>query len=419
MFSQQYQVPDWELQLQGLITRNSAIRETGPIRESTHYFPRPHPHPNQQAHQDKSKTTNTAIITSCIPTTAQLSSKSQRSQQQAKVDRALSLVKEDIKKQGNVLDIVRGQLSAFSNEINSNRLAFEGVDAKMSSHGRLIKNIQSKEMTTEMRLKALASEINILQRQKNETNQSTTHLIRQMQQELSDLKADVKVLRDENALIKEQLSAVGVNGGSRPLPSFPCPTLNDRIKTIVATAVAIHSTEIEKAAEQSIEKLQSLYVRRDEVQNMIKNGQIVQEQEHDFASTSERICRLEVRQNIVEEQLHEQSSATMMSADPLHSSHGGRNASLRGLLGQNGTKIPDETETICDSSVSSAVATAVGIAPPLIIEKPIDNDQDSVTSRSHKKQASQDEGTFQQAPEWLHCAVIEELKCKFTNEKEN
>ena len=393
MFSQQYQVPDWELQLQGLIARNSAIRETGPIRESTHYFPRPHPHPNQQAHQDKSKTTNTAIITSCSPTTAQLSSKSQRSQQQAKVDRALSLVKEDIKKQGNVLDIVRGQLSALSNEINSNRLAFEGVDAKMSSHGRLIKNIQSKEMTTEMRLKALASEINILQRQKNETNQSTTHLIRQMQQELSDLKADVKVLRDENALIKEQLTAVGVNGGSRPLPSFPCPTLNDRIKTIVATAVAIHSTEIEKAAEQSIEKLQSLYVRRDEVQNMIKNGQIVQEQEHDFASTSERICRLEVRQNIVEEQLYEQSSATM-SADPLHST------------GQNGTEIPDET--ICDSSVGSVVATAVGIAPSLINKKPI---QDSVTSK--------DEGTFQQAPEWLHCAVIEELKCKFTNEKEN
>lgn len=463
MFSQQYQVPAWELQLQGLIARNSANREAS-LTTASCDFPKPHPHPNQQRD----------IPNTVSPTNAQLKSTSRDANKQPRTDRALSLVNEEIKKQGNVLDIVRGQIAAFSSEFSSNRLVAESIDAKMSSHGRLLKRLQSEENSAKMRLKAAASEITILQREQSETKELTASLFRQMQQELSDLKANVQILRDDNALMKEQLDAVGVttneqsgSSGAQPLPSSSSVTLNDRIKAIVAAEVAIHSSEIERATAQSIQEFESgdqsavisrdmdaleqrvtsamnnaleivenelaqakvkgnpkesgelaqlakdlqndlsermdcLYVRREEVQNMIAKEK-----------ASERLCRAEMRQKILEEQMYEQSSATI-SADPLCSTHGKNDL----LFGDTERNLAEEIscESMSDSSAGIAPLSTIGTPHQFDIGN---NDQTPITSRSHEKRASQEEGTIHQAPEWLHGAVIEELKDKFSHEKDH
>ena len=459
MLSQQYQVPDWELQLQGLIARNSTIREASPTTPSCH-FSQPHPH----QHWDMPNTVSPTSASQLKPESLE------GSKQQSRTDRALSMVRKEVEKQGNVMDIVRGQLAAFSNEFSSNRLTAESFDAKISSHGRLLKSLQSEENTTKMRLKAVASDITILQRQQSETKELTASLFCQMQQELSDLKANVQVLRDDNALMKEQLDAVGVN---QPFSCSPIVTLNDRIKTIVAAAVATHSSELERATAQSIQKLESdakdqsdiiskdmdalerrvtsavdkivnnditihlsqakesskesetlfqlandlqndvsermdslyMYDRRDELQTMIAKEK-----------ASERLCRLERRQNIIEEQLYEQSSATI-SAGPLCSTHDKND--LFGDAEQNWVEeMPSENMSNSSAGHDPLLVSAAETPNQFFLRK---SNQAPITSRSnsHKKRASQEEGAVHQAPEWLHGAVIEELKNKFTHEKEH
>lgn len=449
-------MPDWELQLKGLIARNSTIREASPTTPSCH-FSQPHPH----QHWDMPNTVS--------PTSAsQLKPTFQSSKQQTRTDRALSMVREEVKKQGNVLDIVRGQFAAFSNEFSSNRLAAETIDAKMSSLGHLLKSLQTEEGTTKMRLKAAASEITILQRQQSETKEFNASLFRQMQKELSDLKANVQVLRDENALMKEQLDAVGVH---QPLPCSPSVTLNDRIKTIVAAAVGSHSSELERATAQSIQAFESInkkhnaaisqdmdalerrvtsavdntleivnnniilsqakenpkesetmaqlandlqndlsdwtdsvYVRRDEMQNMFAKEK-----------ASGSLCRLERGQNIIEEQLYEQSSATI-SAGPLCSTHDKNDL----FIGDEEQNLVEEmpSESMSDSSADMGFPTT-DIAPLSFIER--SNNQASIasTSRVQIPTSPRKEGAIHQAPEWLHGAVIEELKNKFSHEKEH
>ena len=444
--SQQYQVPDWELQLQGLIARNSTIREASPTTPSCH-FSQPHSH----QHWDMQNTVS--------PTSAsQLKPKSlEGSKQQSRADRALSMVRKEVEKQGNVMDIMRGQLAAFSNEFSSNRLTAENFDEKISSHGRLLKSLQSEENSTKMRLKAAASEITILQRQQSETKELTASLFRQMQQELSDLKANIQDLRDENTLMKEQLDAVGVN---QPFSCSPSVTLNDRIKTIVAAAVATHSSELERATAQSIQKLESdakdqsdiiskdmdalerrvtsavdnaleivnnditihlsqakesskeseklvqlandlqnvvsdrmdsLYVRRDEVQNMIAREK-----------ASERLCRLERRQNIIEKHLYETHDKNDLCGD-----------AEQNLV----EEMPSENMSHASAGQAPLRVSAAETLNQFVLRK---SDQAPITSRSNSlKRASQEEGAVHQAPEWLHGAVIEELKNKFTHEKEH
>ena len=452
MFSQ-YEVPEWEAQLQGLIARNSALRDPGTITESRCRYPRPYPYPHPHPK---------------IIAPAEQKPSSQSSQERA--DSSLSLVKEQIKKQGNVLDIVRGQLATFSNEFKSNRLAVEGLGAQVSSQGRLLKSLQNDENAKTMRLKALASDSSIHRRKQGETNDSTANLVRQMQQELSDLRADVKVLRDENVRIKEELDAVGVNVAesnslSTSMPSSPCPSLNDRIKRIVAAVV--RSLETKQATVQSIQELESvtsrdmddlenrltsamnnalesvnneiihltaksnggpnvasaklkyeiqnvlcdkiddLYVRRDEVQNMIEKEKASRERccvaEEDYFTTSERICRLERRQNILEEQLYEQSSSTTSLDNNL----------LLGDVQPKSTEIP--CENISDSSASkSLVQSQANRHLNSILPNVPTTDVASLSTAGKDEHASRDQGAIQQAPEWVHSAVIEELKSKFT-----
>lgn len=459
MFSQ-YEVPEWEAQLQGLIARNSALRDPGTITESRCRYPRPYPYPHPHPN---------------IIAPAEQKPSSQSSQERA--DRSLSLVKEQIKKQGNVLDIVRGQLATFSNEFKSNRLAVEGLGAQVSSQGRLLKSLQNEENAKTMRLKALASDSSIHRRKQGETNDSTANLVRQMQQELSDLRADVKVLRDENVRIKEELDAVGVNVAesnslSTSMPSSPCPSLSDRIKRIVAAVV--RSLETKQATVQSIQELESvtreqkavtsrdmddlenrlssamnnalesvnneiihltaksnggpnvasaklkyeiqnvlcdkiddLYVRRDEVQNMIEKEKASRERccvaEEDYFTTGERICRLERRQNILEEQLYEQSSSTTSLDNNL----------LLGDVQPKSTEIP--CENISDSSASkSLVQSQANRHLNSIFPNVPTTDVASLSTAGKDEHASRDQGAIQQAPEWVHSAVIEELKSKFT-----
>ena len=429
MFSQQYQVPDWELQLQGLIARNSTIREASPTSTSCH-FSQPHPH----QHWD--------MPNAVSPTSAsQLKSMSQSSKQQSRTDRTLSMVREEVKRQGNVLDIVRGQFAAFSDEFNSNRLAAETIDAKMSSLGHLLKSLQTEESTTKMHLKAAASEITILQRQQSETKELTASLFRQMQQELSDLKANVQVLRDENALMKEQLDAVGVN---QPIACSPSVTLNDRIETIVAAAVATHSSELERATTQTIQAFESNNMKQNaaiaksmdaleqrltavvdnaldivnkdiihlsQAKESTKENETMAQLENDL---SDRMDSLYGRQNILDEQMYERSSATK-SVDPLCSTHDANDL----LSGDGEQNLAEEmpSKSMSDSSADHVVVTT-DIAPLSFIER--SNNLASINSTSLEQAPSPRKGgAIHQAPEWLHGAVIEELKNKFTQEQEH
>ena len=427
MFSQQYQVPDWELQLQGLIARNSTIREASPTSTSCH-FSQPHPH----QHWD--------MPNAVSPTSAsQLKPMSQSSKQQSRTDRTLSIVREEVKRQGNVLDIVRGQFSAFSDEFNSNRLAAETIDAKMSSLGHLLKSLQTEESTTKMHLKAAASEITILQRQQSETKELTASLFRQMQQELSDLKANVQVLRDENALMKEQLDAVGVN---QPIACSPSVTLNDRIETIVAAAVATHSSELERATTQTIQAFESNNMKQnaaiaksmdaleqrltavvDNALDIVNKDIIHLSRARESTKQNETMEHLQndlqndlsdQMQNILEEQMYERSSATK-SADPLSSTHDANDL----LSGDGEQNLAEEmpSKSMSDSSADHVVVTT-DIAPLSFIER--SNNLASINSTSLEQAPSPRKGgAIHQAPEWLHGAVIEELKNKFTQEQQH
>ena len=189
MLSQQYQVPDWELQLQGLIARNSTIREASPTTPMP-LFSQPYPH----QHWDMPNTVSPTSASQLKPNLLE------GSKQQSRTDRALSMVRKEVEKQGNAMDIVRGQFAAFSNEFSSNRLTASSKESELV-------------------------------------------------QLANDLQNDV------------------------------------------------------------FDRMDSLYVRRDEIQNVIAKEK-----------ASDRLCRLERRQNIIEEQLYEQSSATT-SAGPLCSTH--------------------------------------------------------------------------------------------------
>ena len=155
------------------------------------------------------------------------------------------------------------------------------------------------------------------------------------------------------------------------------------------------------------DKIDDLYVRRDEVQNMIEKEKASRERccvaEEDYFTTSERICRLERRQNILEEQLYEQSSSTTSLDNNL----------LLGDVQPKSTEIP--CENISDSSASkSLVQSQANRHLNSILPNVPTTDVASLSTAGKDEHASRDQGAIQQAPEWVHSAVIEELKSKFT-----
>lgn len=277
------QIPEWETQLAGLIARNSASREPGATTLECRH---PYPYPR---HPDRLDTSTAIIIPAC--TSRRLEARGQINAD--RTSRSLSSVEKQIKKQENVLDIVRGQLSAFSNEFASQRRAVEDMGAETSSQARLLKSLHADEKTTKMCLKAAATEINVVQRQQEEANDSTAKMFRQMQRELSELRADVQVLRDENAVMRKQLNAVGVNiakGSARPRPRSPCSSPeshNDRIKRIVAAAV-------NEETNHSIRELQSRVYSTVEEQKAIASRDM-KELEYRFALAIDNAWGVQVR----------------------------------------------------------------------------------------------------------------------------
>lgn len=452
---QYQQVSEWETQLAGLVARNSASRGPGTTALALRCR---HPYPRHPDH--RLDTRSTAVI----------SPASTRPEPQSP-----SSVKEQIKKQANVLDIVRGQLSVFSNEIASQHRALEGMGAEISSQGRLLKSRHTEEKTTKMRLNAAASEITILQRQQKEANDSTANILLQMQRELSELRADVKVLKKENAMMRKQLDNVGVNIAEGNCARSPCssPTsLNDRIKTIVAAAVTIHSSEMDKATNQSIRDLQSriysaieeqrdvasrdtkelehrfalavddalseaivgireeLAPYKDDLQPELKND--VDEGDITTGIINERICKLETRQNLVEEQLYEQTSATL-TADSFFLQGNNNSHSLLSM-----DRVPQVQSTdIHAHDENSSDASTGCLIQQLQSKRQLDDeilqyittaDAPSLTTVGEENDVDSDisvvggevrvKNTIQQAPEWLHSAVVEELKMKFLHQND-
>ena len=446
---QYQQVSEWETQLAGLVARNSASRGPGTTALALRCR---HPYPRHPDH--RLDTRSTAVI----------SPASTKPEPQSP-----SSVKEQIKKQANVLDIVRGQLSVFSNEIASQHRVLEGMGAEISSQGRLLKSRHTEEKTTKMRLNAAASEITILQRQQKEANDSTANILLQMQRELSELRTDVKVLKQENAMMRKQLDNVGVNIAEGNCARSPCssPTsLNDRIKTIVAAAVTIHSSEMDKATNQSIRDLQSriysaieeqrdvasrdtkelehrfalavddalseaivgireeLAPYKDDLQPELKND--VDEGDITTGIINERICKLETRQNLVEEQLYEQTSATL-TADSFF---------LQALLSMDRVPQVQSTDIHAHDENSSDASTGC-LIQQLQSKRQLDDeilqyittaDAPSLTTVGEENDVDSDisvvggevrvKNTIQQAPEWLHSAVVEELKMKFLHQND-
>ena len=451
----QYQpVPEWETQLAGLVARNSASRGPGTTALALRCR---HPYPRHPDHRLDTRST------------ADISPASTKPQPQSP-----SSVKEQIKKQANVLDIVRGQLSVFSNEIASQHRALEGMGAEISSQGRLLKSHHTEEKTTKMRLNAAASEINILQRQQKEANDSTANILLQMQQELSELRADVKVLQNENAMMRKELNNVGVNIAEGNCAQSPCssPTsLNDRIKAIVAAAVTIHSSEVDKTSRDlqscmysAIEEQKAVASRdmkelehrfalavddalseaivgirhelaqyKDDLQPELTNKNDVDEEDITTGIINERICKLETRQNlVVEEQLYEQSSATL-AADSSFLDDNNNNRSLLSM----GRVPPVQSTDIHAHDENSSDASAGCLIQQLQSKHQLDNeilqyittaDAPSLTAVGEENDVDSDisvvsgevrvKNTIQQAPEWLHSAVVEELKMKFLHQND-
>ena len=446
---QYQQVSEWETELAGLVARNSASRGPGTTALALRCR---HPYPRHPDH--RLDTRSTAVI----------SPASTKPQPQSP-----SSVKEQIKKQANVLDIVRGQLSVFSNEIASQHRALEGMGAEISSQGRLLKSRHAEEKTTKMRLNAAASEINILQHQQKEANDSTANILLQMQRELSELRADVKFLKKENAMMRKQLDNVGVTiaeGNCAPT------SLNDRIKTIVAAAVTIHSSDMDKATNQSIQDLQSriysaieeqkavasrdtkelehrfalavddalseaivgireeLAQYKDDLQPELTNKNDVDEGDITTGIINERICKLETRQNLVEEQLYEQSSATLTADSSFLQ---GKNNNLLSM-----DRVPQVQSTdIHAHDKNSSDASTGCLIQQLQSKRQLDDeilqyittaDAPSLTTVGEENDVDSDisvvgggvrvKNTIQQAPEWLHSAVVEELKMKFLHQND-
>lgn len=234
------QVADWERQLAALIARNNT--NTGSEAATGMQNPRPLSHDSN--HQSE-LSNRSGAATRPVPKVVEddLSSRIQT--------KATATVRTMLTPIDRSLDILRGQISSTSGDCKKQQASLESIGTTISSHGRLLKTLQRDQDHLGSRLTATASDVVLLQRRQGEEfgamMDRVSSAMSHMQSELLSLRSDVKKLREENKSMRQELDSIGISGGG--LGS----TINDRVKSIVAHAVAIQSAGVEKSLQAQVD----------------------------------------------------------------------------------------------------------------------------------------------------------------------